>query len=457
MKLFLYIKLLQKKYSVTNSDILNELKHLNASESKGSLSHKLNGERKLSEKEFEVILNTLQCSGEERKEARRLYKIHCLGEAKYEEFMCMKAYIEDFVEYQIPFIYEENVPMSSSVEIQSEKMLNSYILALLKLADDKSEINILCQPDYRVLSSILIFLYATVKPNVRQAVCFNNSVKSENNTHNIRLTKTLNNLVARNYKHQVRYYYDDIDSHLNSFTLFPFMLTLGNMAVLITSDYKQGLFIKDANLVAGLNRRFEMIYAESDDLFEIIENDFEYMKQCVAFEEEGFTELFALQYHPCTILNGNASLAAAVIRDELPYKKAILDMYANRLAMYKDKEQCFIYCEDGMRDFLETGYTTDMSPEIFIPVPDVDRRNLADRMQRNRKNVVNRALPVVALDIPKELTIMCYDNNHIIVGYKHPDFLNNGFRLITKEGSIYQSMLNMLRYMRDEEDISLIF
>lgn len=111
MQFFLYMKLLQKKYSVTNSDILNELKHLNASESKGSLSHKLNGERKLSEKEFEVILNTLQCSGEERKEARKLYKIHCLSEVNYREFMCMKAYSEDFVEYQMPFVYDDNVLM----------------------------------------------------------------------------------------------------------------------------------------------------------------------------------------------------------------------------------------------------------------------------------------------------------------------------------------------------------
>lgn len=457
MQLFSFIKILQKKYSVTNVDILNELKHLNATESKGSLSHKLNGERALSEKEFEIILNTLQCSGEERKEARRLYKIHCLGEAQYREFICMKAYIEDFVEYQTPFVYEDNVPMSGSVDLQGEKMLNSYILALLKLADDDSQINILCQPDYRALSSILIYLYASVKPNVRQIVCFNNSIKSENNTHNIGLTKTLNNLVARNYRHQVRYYYDDIYSHLNSFTLYPFMITLGNMAVMIASDYKHGLFINDANLIAGLNRRFDAIYDESDDLFEVIENDFEYMKQCVAFEKEGFQEMFSLQYHPCTILNADSALAEKVLRNELSVKNEILSMYAERLEMYKGKKQCHIFCSEGMKDFLETGYTTDLSPEFFIPVPESDRRWLADRISRSKKNVISREIPVTAIEIPKELTIMCYDNNRIIVGYKHPDFLNNGFRLITKEGSIYHSMKKLLEYMREEEDISLIF
>lgn len=457
MQLFTFIKILQKKYSVSNVDILNELRHLNATESKGSLSHKLNGERALTEKEFEIILNTLQCSGEERKEARRLYKIHCLGEAKYREFMCMKAYIEDFVEYQTPFVYEDNVPMCSSVELEDEKMLNSYILALLKLADDGSQINILCQPDYRTLSSVLIYLYASVKPNVRQLVCFNNSIRSENNTYNIVLTKTLNNLVARNYKHQVRYYYDDVDSHLNSFTLYPFMISLGNQAVMIASDYKHGLFINDVNLTAGLNRRFDSIYQESDDLFEVIENDFEYMKQCVVFEKEGFQEMYSLQYHPCTILNADSTLAEKVLRNELPFKKEILSMYAERLELYRGKKQCHIFCSDGMRDFLETGYTTDLSPEFFIPVPERDRQWLADRMRRRKTEVITREIPATAIRIPKELTIMCYDNNRIIVGYKHPDFLNNGFRLITKEGSIYHSMKKLLEYMRDEEDISLIF
>lgn len=117
---------------------------------------------------------------------------------------------------------------------------------------------------YCTLSSVLIYLCASVKPNVRQIVCFNNSIKSDDNTHNIGLTKTLNNLVARNYKHQVRYYYDDIYSHLNSFTLYPFMITLGNMAVIIVSDYAHGLFINDINLITGDNRRFDSIYNESD-------------------------------------------------------------------------------------------------------------------------------------------------------------------------------------------------
>lgn len=139
-------------------------------------------------------------------------------------------------------------------------MLNSYILALLKLSNDDSQINIFCQSDYCKLSSVLIYLYASVKPNMQQIVCFNNSIKSDDNTHNIGLTKTLNNLVARNYKHQMRYYYDDIYSHLNSFSLYPFMITLGNMAVIITSDYAHGLFINDINLITGDNRRFDSIY-----------------------------------------------------------------------------------------------------------------------------------------------------------------------------------------------------
>lgn len=135
-------------------------------------------------------------------------------------------------------------------------MLNSYFLALLKLSNDDSQINILCQPDYCKLSSVLIYLYASVKPNVRQIVCFNNSIKSDDNTHNISLIKTLNK------KHQVRYYYDDIYSHLNSFSLYPFMITLGNMAVIIASDYAHGLFINDINLITGDNRRFNSIYMD---------------------------------------------------------------------------------------------------------------------------------------------------------------------------------------------------
>lgn len=457
LSLISYIRHLQEKYSITQTNILYEFVCRNIPMNKGSLSHKLKGERELSRKELDTILNVLQCTSAERKEALRLFKIHKLGEVKYDELICMKNYIENFVEERIPFIYEKNVSLDYSIHLSNEKMLNSYIFELLKKAEDNSRVNIICQSDYQVLSSVLIHLYSRVAPRVKQLVCLNNSGKSENNTYNIRLIKTLNNLVARNYKHHVHYYYDDISSHLNSYTFYPYMITLNDMAIMISSDYKQGVFIKDLNIVNGINSQFDTIFNQSNDLFEVIENDFEYMKQCVMFESAGFEEMFALQYHPCTILNGNPFLADVVIKEEMPLRNEILEMYKNRLKMYKNKKQCFIYCDEGMDDFLKNGLTTDMSTEIFKPVPDVDRKNLAIRMQINRENVINKSIPATLLNIPKELTIMCYDNERIIVGYKHPDFHNSGVRLITKERSIYKSMLLLLKHLRDENEIGVIF
>ena len=452
-----YFKALQKKYPITQKEILHEFNCNKDLMNKGTLSHKLNGKRDISIEELEIILRMLRCTSEERKEVLRLFKISKLGDLAYEELICMKNYIENFVEERTPFIYEKNVSLSCSAYLNNEKMINSYIFKLLKTAEEDTCINIICQSDYPTLSSVLIHLYSRVTPNVKQIVCLNNSGINENNTYNIRLIKTLNNLVARNCKHHVRYYYDEIFSHLNSYTFYPYMITLNDMAIMISSDYKQGIFIKDLKSVNGLNAQFDTIFNQCNDLFEVIENDFEYMKQCVMFESAGFEEMFALQYHPCTILNGNPFLADVVIKEEMQLRNEILEMYKNRLKMYKNKKQCFIYCEEGMDDFLKRGLTTDMSTEIFKPVPDVDRKNLAKRMQTNRENVINKSIPATSLNIPKELTVMCYDNERIIVGYKHPDFHNSGVRLLTKERSIYKSMLLLLKYLRDESEVGMIF
>ena len=49
-----YLKKIKQKYSISNTEILEELNKNNLSMGKSALSHKLSGERPIDQKEFEI-------------------------------------------------------------------------------------------------------------------------------------------------------------------------------------------------------------------------------------------------------------------------------------------------------------------------------------------------------------------------------------------------------------------
>jgi hypothetical protein len=69
-----YLDLLQKKYGTSNTELLEELAAAGVRISKSNLSHKLKGERRLTDEELDVFIQTVCPTGSEETTLRALYK-----------------------------------------------------------------------------------------------------------------------------------------------------------------------------------------------------------------------------------------------------------------------------------------------------------------------------------------------------------------------------------------------
>lgn len=441
-----YLKKIKQKYGISNTEMLEELNKNNLSMGKSALSHKLNGERPIDKKEFDIILRVLGLTVSEELKLKSLYKIHCIGEKKYEEIQCMKEFVELFNEEVVPYIPQQKTHVGDTIRIDNNQMMNSVLYTVMNEVWGKSKIRVLCQPEYRTLSDILISLAIQKgKADIEQIVCFNNSEKRETNEYNIRNIKTLCNIVMRNNNHKIRYYYDDIQSHINEFSLFPFMVISDKYVTLITSDFESGYCFHDNQLAEYLSARFNDLYNKSQPLFEEIHNDLEYLKVSMEMEQSTYKEFYTLQFHPCVLFEGNLEYAQRKIKDSFPYKEEMIELYMKRISYSNQYKSYHIYSQDGMEDFLATGRTLDLSEALFHPLDIEERKAIVEHLKNASQNKNGYAISGNALKIPKILTIACYDNGNIIIGYKNPDFA--GYQWIIKERSMWKSMMTFLKYL----------
>ena len=50
-------------------------------------------------------------------------------------------------------------------------------------------------------------------------------------------------------KYTVWYFYDEIQSHFYNFNLFPYMILTTEAAILCSSDYQEGIYFQDKDIV----------------------------------------------------------------------------------------------------------------------------------------------------------------------------------------------------------------
>ena len=154
MKFLEYLKLLQEKYHIPSSEILDELCRCGIKISKSNLSHKLNGDRTICEEELQVFIDVIRPSVAEEEKLRDLYKVYLFGESEFEEVKLIKEYIEEFNSTSASLLSEQKVSLDSIADISDEKLLDAVLYTIISEAWGNTTIKILCQPEYKKLVDV---------------------------------------------------------------------------------------------------------------------------------------------------------------------------------------------------------------------------------------------------------------------------------------------------------------
>ena len=449
MKFIDYLKFLREKYEVSSTELLDELSASGTKIKKSSLSHKLSGERKITREELEIIITVLQLSVAEEHKLRELYKVYDFGESEFEEVKLIKEYIEQFDNDTVIQIAESDVDIESVTEINDDRLLASVIFKLLSRCWGTESIVIMCQAEFTKLVDVLLNLSSQKPSRVSQLVCFNNDYKSDNNIYNIKSLGILDKLVTHNPEYRIRYFYDKVNARTNPLTVFPFYIVAGNKLLLLSYDYKSGYLVHDTAFVNKYKAEFERVFELGSNLFQIVDNDIEYMQLCAEFEKTANERFYPLQYHPCIRFNGDVRITSSCVKTDIPFSGEILKFITASWENPHEINGYHIHSAMGTKDFLEHGITTDMSKSLFNPVAEKERSVLLEKV-KNNKTQIDIEINDSFIRIPYALSIVCYDSGIVLISYRGA----NGSRLLLKERSLYKSMVNFFEYVCRYEQIS---
>ncbi len=442
MQFITYLDMMQEKYGTTNAEILEELRMQGIAITKSNLSHKLKGDRMMSDKELDVLLQVIRPTASEEETLRRLYRIYQFGERNFEEVQRIKAYIEQFEDDTTVLFSPPSVDLSTVSDINDETLLADTMFAVLSEAWGREPIRIFCQPDCKPLMDMLQYLGRTQPAEIAHLVCFNNDYKSDKNAYNIQCLSVLDKLVIRNIHYGVRYFYDNVSAKTSIFSPLPFFVAVQDKILLLSADCKTGYLTKERGLVDRMNREFEQMYVKAQELFQVMGNELEFMQICAELEQQIHEKYYTLQYHPCVVFNQNADITARSIRDDFPYKEELLQIFVSRWQSCAKGHALHLHTQGGLQEFLSTGMTSDMDPAVFQPATPEDRQYVLEHMADNHRNA---AINDAFVKVPKGLEIVCYDNGTVMISYKYSN--QAAPRLLMRERSLYKSLMQFLEYV----------
>ena len=130
------------------------------------------------------------------------------------------------------------------------------------------QIAMFIQPDYKFLFSLLASLHASASLKIDHIFCVGTeyAFTKDHQLINLKYLREIFPLYMAGLNYSLWYYYDRIQSHYYNFNLFPCMILTSDAAILCSSDYQNGIFIKSPDVVQLLWNQF-ISYKEQCSLF----------------------------------------------------------------------------------------------------------------------------------------------------------------------------------------------
>lgn len=448
MKFLDYLVYLQKSYCILQSEILFELNAVGLKISKSNLSHKLKGDRLISEEEFEIILKTIDPTDEEKQELRELYKIYIYGEQNYKEVCRVKDYIESFSYSRTSILSQKTIDLDEITYIGDKNLLDEILVYILSENWGKSPIRILCQPEYQTLIEILSYLGKETSGDVRHIVCLNKESDMDNNVYNINCLINITKLAFGNNLYSVKYFHDKVNSHCNSFSIFPFFIISGERMLLISSDFSYGFLSTDKEFISAYIRDFDRIYNKSEKMFTVLNNDLDYIKTCSFLEMQAHEKYYVLQNKRCLLFGIDKKTIVEYVNKDNYNISEILEIQKQR-AENTIPQGFILYNDPDCENFINNGIADDWPEDLCIPIPKEFRSTVILNSQKDplHKNI---QIKKGYIHFPKELMIACYDSGSVLISYKKN---LNSPRLVVTERSLYKSIKLFCEYvLRFESD-----
>ena len=396
----------------------------------------INGKRNPSSLEMvQKICKFLNLSYKDQQELENAYEIAILGSEKYYR---RKDTLNFFTNFKLPhlnFIPYENfeVPAISPeivTTLPASFEVNASVLHIIteELKNPAGHIRMLLQPDYDFLIHLLATGdYGHSNLLLEHIICLNNSSSSSFHNYNLHCMEKLLPLYGNAYQYNCYYYYDKIESKLNLFSAFPYMILTSNYACLLTADFHRGYLTSDIRIREMLTDIFDQYLSILTPLlrpFTDITSRIQYMLDL----NKNITHGYSFQMSPCMFPYFTVDLMEKYIIPDFPHRQEIifsLNRYISETFGNTSSICITRICSiDGIRKFMDTGILSEFPSDIYTPLDVTDRIILLKHLLHDSKNQPLKILKKNIGELKNELFLyitqtrgvltMCNSNNQLI-------------------------------------------
>ena len=270
-------------------------------------------------------------------------------------------------------------------------------------------------------------------------LCMNSTsqITPSRKDYNLHCLQTILPLYSCDYPYESFYYYDNILSQSNAYHLFPYMILTSSHAVLLSSDYQKGLVFKQPEMVTFFHNIFQEYKASAKPLLKKVCDPFAMLACTGSILSESAGSDYSFQMAPClSHLLPPSFLEKYLISDFIDRDTLLPLFWEHQQSLkkrYEKSKSVFIFSEDGVRRFLDTGRFVEYPKEIYRPFEKHDCIFLIQQMLALKDQFQYKMLKKSIGSIPYGANIFIGQNSGYLL-FVNPESEENVFLNIEEPG-----------------------
>lgn len=432
----------------------------------------IKGDRIPADKEIlEKLIDALMLSQRQIKQLREAYHICRIGEETYQRHLLVKDMLEGFC-------YEPNTNAISIISKYEHSFMNTTdhgifygpkeIKPLLKAvieaeASSKGMIKMLIQPEYEFLAEILAILGEESHLQIEHIFCLQEQNIQENyNKYNLNCIKNIIPILISGCEYNPYIYYEDISSHLNNASIFPYIIITQTQVVTLSYDFNTAILYQNTSFQTLFSSVFHSQQRRSIPLM------------CKIKPLLGSYEHYLHSYTPTDNNTNNSSEYSLYGQPRFAYfcdstmieRYVIDDSQKERLLLayeqqFKncfdliepDMEYTFYFTLDGIEHLWNYGRLKELPDELYRPLNKKDCLTILKRLyEKGLSSQINYYfINKEVFKIPNHLIISAARDNSISIIYTPPQKDTMHYQI--KEKSLATSLCSYLKFLKHSDAV----
>lgn len=377
----------------------------------------IRGERKIPSRDFiQQISQYLYLTNDEKKELLNAYEIDRIGEFRYYCRQHVSSFLKEatLLDNRTFAVNDALNPILKTGHYTNKYDIEHllYELSLLECKEKDPHIRIFGQPTHALY---LLRIVSSHIP-ITHLFCLNNTneLTKDNQFYNLTVLTNIMPLIFNNDHYSPYYYYNEINAINNHLCFFPNMILTHKYLLIYTTDHSSGI-----------------LYERGDtyDAYEELFNQYLKETKCLITNEDHRSDMIEdfnyILYAPSI---------GALYQEGDPFPVSLIDnefidsfkRHSIHLKQYLKSNTDHLsglYTLQGLRHFVDTGYTTDFPQQFYHPLTIDDRIKILRRL----KNFMNTC-SLQLVDVPE------YDTMSFLVIVMNTNTLY--FQIVSASGTI---------------------